>query len=225
MYTGKIGFRIFISNKRPDKKLVEELSRFPTTNIADAMGRFRVMDPGIKCVTKGKIAAGPAVTVMVRPADNLMVHKALEIAKPGDVIAVSTCGNVNSAVWGELMTHSALKLGLAGLIVDGAIRDGESINKLGFPVFARNIAASGCDKDGPGEINCSISCGGVVVRPGDIIIASEEGIVVVPLEDAEEVLEKVKGIHKREQKRVEEIEAGKVVKDEINEILKSKGIV
>jgi len=225
MYQGKIGFRIFEATERPDPKLVEELSKFPTPNIADAMGRFRVMDPGMKCVTKGKIAAGPAVTVMARPGDNLMIHKAMEVAKPGDVIVVNTCGNTNSAVWGELMTCAAMRIGLAGLIVDGAVRDSKEINEMGFPVFSRNIVASGCDKDGPGEINCSISCGGVGVNPGDIVIASEEGIVVVPVEDAEEVLAKTKEIDKREANRIKEIGAGKVFKDDINSILRSKNII
>lgn len=225
MYQGKIGFRIFQNDKRPDESLVEELNKYPTPNIADAMGRFRVMDPGMKCVTIGKVIAGPAVTVMARPGDNLMVHKAIEVARPGDVIVVNTCGNTNSAVWGELMTYAAVKLGIAGLVVDGAVRDSIEINEIGFPVFARNVVASGCDKDGPGEINCSISCGGVVVNPGDIIVASEEGIVVVPLDDAADVLEAAKAISQRESGRIKEIESGKAIKPDINAILKSKGVI
>ncbi|NPV44031.1 MAG: RraA family protein [Firmicutes bacterium] len=225
MYKGRIGFRIFQVKKRPNRGLIEELAGYPTPNIADAMGRFRVMDPGIKYVTPGKVLAGPAITVMTRPADNLMVHKAMEIAEPGDVIVVNTCGNTNNAVWGELMTFSAIEKGIAGIVVDGAVRDGEEIKKLGFPVFARNVVGSGCDKDGPGEINCSISCGGVVVNPGDIIIASKEGIVVVPLADAEEVLAKTREIHRNEEKRIEEIKSGKIFKEEINNILKAKNII
>ncbi|HYE08659.1 MAG TPA: RraA family protein [Patescibacteria group bacterium] len=225
MYQGKVGFRIFNTDRYPDKKKVEELSKYPTPNIADAMGRFRVMDPGMKCVTKGKVIAGPALTVMARPGDNLMPHKAIEIAKPGDVIVINTCGNTNSAVWGELMTYAATKQGIAGLVVDGAVRDSKEINEIGFPVFARNVVASGCDKDGPGEINCAISCGGVVVNPGDIVIASEEGIVVVPLDDAEEVLNATIAVHNRESARIKEIEEGKVIKDDINTILRSKGVI
>lgn len=225
LYKGKIGFRIFEIQKRPNKKVVEELASFPTPNIADAMGRFRVMDPGIKCITKGKITAGPAVTVMVRPGDNLMVHKAIETAQPGDVIVVNTCGNSNSAVWGELMTLSAIKRGIAGIVVDGAVRDSDEINKLGFPVFARNIIGSACDKDGPGEINCSISCGGIAVNPGDIVVASAEGIVVIPPEDAEEVIIRTKEVHQNEANRIKEIEYGEIIDPIVNEILKEKNVL
>lgn len=225
MYEGKIGFRIFVNEKIWDSSVVSELAKIPIPNIADAMGRFRVMDPGIQQRIPEVRLAGTAVTVMVRPGDNLMVHKAMEMARPGDIIVVNTCGNTTSAVWGELMTASALAAGIAGLVVDGAVRDTQEIKKQGFPVFSRSLSASGCDKDGPGEINCPISCGSLVVMPGDIILGSHDGIVVVPPEDAKEVLQKAISIQNREEKRISEIESGKIFKPEINEKLKEQGVI
>lgn len=225
MVYGNIGFRFCTEIQRPAVNIIEELKQYPTPNIADAMGRFRVMDPGMKPVDPQMVLAGPAVTVMVRPGDNLMLHKAMELAQPGDILVVNSFGCTNTAVWGGLMTRSAMKVGIAGLIVDGAVRDGEDMTDLGFPVFSRTVVGSGCDKDGPGEINFPISCGGVVVIPGDIIVASREGIVVVPAADAEYVLEQTKMVGAREEKRVAEIAAGKVFKDDINNTLRAKNII
>lgn len=225
MIYGKIGFRFETEITRPDASLVKALKTFPTPNIADAMGRFRVMDPGLRPVNPADVIAGPAVTVMVRPGDNLMLHKALELAQPGDILVVNTFGCANTAVWGGLMTRVAREIGIAGLIVDGAIRDRDDLLELGFPAFARSVVGSGCDKDGPGEINFPIVCGGVVVAPGDIIVASVEGIVVVPAADAPYVLEQTKAVGLREAKRVEEIAAGKLFKDDIAATLKAKKVI
>ncbi len=225
MICGNIGFRFNTEVTRPAKELIEEFSKYPTPNIADAMGRFRVMDPGLRPVNEKDAISGPAITVMVRPGDNLMLHKALEIAQKGDILVVNTFRSDNTAVFGGLMMRTALKIGIAGLIVDGAVRDREDFTEHGFPVFSRSVVGSGCDKDGPGEVNFPISCGGVVVCPGDIIIASVEGIVVVPAADAEYVLAETKNVQKREQKRIEEIKAGKLFKEDITNILRAKKVI
>ena len=222
--TGKIGFRIFTEIPRPNHDLVDQFRAFPTPNLADAMGRFHFMDPEIKSRT-GLPLCGVAVTVLARPADNLMVHKAMEIAKPGDVIVVDTCCNTTSAVFGELMGNSAVAAHLGGLVVDGAIRDVEELAELKFPAFSRTVSAGGCDKDGPGEINVHISCGNTVVMPGDIIVGDVHGVVVIPANDAAEVFNLVKALKDRETKRIEEIKAGQVFKAEINNTLKSKGVI
>ncbi len=225
MIHGKIGFRIRTDIERADTKLIETLAKYPTPNIADAMGRFRVMDPGLKPVNPSDVCAGPAVTVMVRPGDNLMLHKALELVKPGDILVVNTFGNTNTAVWGGLMTRAGKAVGAAGIIVDGAVRDADDMAELGFPCFSRSVVGSACDKDGPGEINFPVSCGGVVVNPGDIIVASKEGIVVIPKEDAAYVAEQVELVWQKEAKRVEEIAAGETFMPEINETLRKKNII
>jgi len=222
---GKIGFRVQTEIERADPAIIAELKKYPTPNIADAMNRFRVMDPGIKAVNEGDFVAGPAVTAMCAPGDNLMLHKAMQTAKPGDVIVANYFGAYNTAGFGGLMGRSAKKIGLAGLIVDGAVRDADDFKELGFPVFSRTIVGSGCFKDGPGEVNFPICCGGVVVTPGDIVIASREGIVVIPKADAAYVLEETKAIFEREAKRVKEIEAGVVFKPDIDAVLKAKKII
>jgi regulator of RNase E activity RraA len=188
------------------------------------MGRFRFMDPGIQMRT-GLPLCGPAVTVMTRPADNLMIHKAMEIAAPGDVIVVNTSGNTTSAVFGELMGNSAVAARLGGVVIDGAIRDVAGLAALGLPAFSRTVSAGGCDKDGPGEINVPIACGNTVVAPGDIVVGDEDGIAVVPLGEAEDVLALVQALMQREVARIAEIRAGKVFRSEINETLKARGVL
>jgi regulator of RNase E activity RraA len=223
-YTGKIGFRIFSDLPRPDAALVRQFAGLASSNLADAMGRFHFMDPGITMRT-GLPLCGVAVTVMARPADNLMVHKAMEVAGPGDIIVVNTSGNTTSAVFGELMGNSAIAARLGGLVVDGAIRDVSALAELGFPAFSRSVSAGGCDKDGPGEINVPIACGNTVVMPGDIIVGDQDGVVVVPREDADEVLTLVRALKNRETARVAEIRSGGVFKAEINDTLRAKGVI
>ena len=221
---GKLGFRVLGSPPRLDDRLVDRFRRMATPNLADAMGRFNFMDPGILSRT-GLPLCGLAVTVNARPADNLMVHKALQVASPGDVIVVNTCGNTTSAVFGELMCNTAVAAKLGGIVVDGAIRDVDGLAAIAFPAFSRSVSAGGCDKDGPGEINVPISCGGVVVSPGDIIVGDRDGVVVVPRADAAEVLSLVQALVERETKRVAEIKSGVLFRAEIDESLRKKGVI
>lgn len=221
---GKIGFRIRTDVPRTDAELVEQLRHHATSNLADAMGRFHFMDFGIR-PRSGLPLCGVAVTVDARPADNLMVHKALEVARPGDIVVVSTNGNTTSAVFGELMCRTAVGAALGGIVVDGAIRDVDAITALEFPAYSRTVTAGGSDKDGPGEINVPISCGNAVVMPGDVIVGDDDGVVVVPREEAREILQLVSALVDREKQRVAEINAGVLFKDEINETLRKKGVL
>lgn len=222
--SGRIGFRVLSPPALQDAELVNKFRDFATPNLADAMGRFHFMDSCIQSRT-GRPLCGVAITVMTRPADNLMVHKAMEIARPGDIIVVNTGGNTTSAVFGELMGHSAVAIGLGGLVVDGAIRDVEALGMLKFPAFSRTVSAGGCDKDGPGEINVPIACGNIVVTPGDIVVGDAEGVVVIPQPDAEEVLRLVAALKNREQNRIDEIAAGRIFKSEIDDTLRAKGVI
>ena len=129
---GRLGFRVLPSPPRLEDALVARFRGLASSNLADAMGRFNFMDPGIR-LRSGVPLCGLAVTVNARPADNLMVHKALQVARPGDVVVVNTCGNTTSAVFGELMCQAATVAKLGGIVVDGAIRDVEAITALGFP--------------------------------------------------------------------------------------------
>jgi regulator of RNase E activity RraA len=221
---GRIGFRIFTNPPRLDDGLIEQFRDFASPNIADAMGRFHFMDPEIQSRTGLKLC-GIAVTVMTRPGDNLMVHKAIEVARPGDIIVVNTTGNRSSAVFGELMGRSAVAVELGGIVVDGAIRDVEGLVSLGLAAFSRTVSAGGCDKDGPGEVNVPIVCGNAVVMPGDIVLGDAGGVVVVPRDDAPEVLKLVNTLKEREIRRILEIESGQRFNPDIDATLRLKGVI
>lgn len=224
MSQGKIGFRILQSVARPEDDLVARFRGLAAANVADAMGRFHFMDAGI-VARSGLPLCGVAVTVDTRPADNLLVHKALQVARAGDIVVVNTNGNTTSAVFGELMCHTAVAVKLGGLVVDGPVRDIDGITALAFPVFSRTVCIGSCDKDGPGEINVPISCGRTVVMPGDIIIGDADGVAVVPWQHAEEVLELTHALMAREQQRIAEIHKGAPFKEEIDDTLRRKGVI
>lgn len=209
---------------RASEEMAERFRGAASSSVADSQGRFRFMDPGIRARTDLPIC-GIAVTVNARPADNLMVHKALDLARPGDVVVVSTNGNTTSAVFGELMGRTAKAAGLGGIVVDGAIRDVDALTELGLPVFSRAVCGGGCDKDGPGEINVPVSCGGTVVNPGDIVVGDSDGVTVVPREDAEEVHGRLVALRAQEAKRIQEIDRGELFKPAIDATLKARGIL
>jgi regulator of RNase E activity RraA len=221
---GKLGFRVLPSAPRVPDDLLARFTGMSSATLADAMGRFNFMDEGIKS-RSGLPLCGLAVTVNARPADNLMVHKALEIAQPGDIVVVATGGSTRTAVFGDLMCRTAVARRLGGIIVDGAIRDVEGITGLGFPAFSRTVSPGSCDKDGPGEINVPISCGGAVVSPGDIVVGDAVGVTVIPRAHAEEVLMLATQVIEKERARIREIEQGTVIKAEIDDTLRKKGVI
>lgn len=186
-----IGCRIFTKINRPGKELVAAFAGLPAANIADEMNRFFCMDARIKPYNTRPLL-GTAFTVRTRVADNLFLHKALELAQPGDVIIVDAQGDLSNAITGELMLTQAAVSGLAGVVVDGAIRDCEAVKALEMSVYAAGVTPKGPYKDGPGEINVPVMCGGVVVNPGDIIVGDADGIVVINPQDAPVILEKAK---------------------------------
>jgi 4-hydroxy-4-methyl-2-oxoglutarate aldolase len=221
---GKLGFRILPSPPRLPETIVSRFHGAASSNLADAMGRFSFMDPGIRART-GIPLHGLAVTVVCRPGDNFMVHKALQIAEPGDIVVVSTCGSTTTAVFGELMCHTAAAKKLGGIVVDGAIRDVGGIARLGFPAFSRTVSPGACDKDGPGEINVPICCGNTVVMPGDMIVGDDDGVAVIPRDSAGEVLALVDDLITRERGRIAEIERGVLYRPDIDDLLRKKGII
>ncbi len=161
--------------------LIKELASFPTPDISDLLNRMYALDPAIHCLTGCEHRLwGPACTVRVFPGDNLMVHKALDIARRGDVVVVDAGGSTMNAVLGDLVCTKAKHRGMAGFIVDGLIRDLPGIEEVGLPVYARGTTPIGPLHRGPGEINFPISCGGTIINPGDVIVADSAGIVAVP---------------------------------------------
>lgn len=222
---GKRGFCFVEEIDRPDPQLIEKLKNYSTPNLADGMKAFQTMDPGIACRNGKYKLVGPAVTVHLRPGDNLMLHKSMELVKKGDVLVISTDGCSNYAVLGDLIVSAAVKLGVAGIVVDGGVRDIESLSKMDISIFARFVVPCCGDKDGPGEINLPIVCGGVIVNPGDVIVGDENGVVVVPKDRIEEVMANADVKLKYEAIRRDSIEKGDVIKPDINETLKKKGVI
>lgn len=200
-----VGLRIYKSINRPSKGLIESFAGLPVANIADMMNRMFCIDARIRPVNSASLL-GPAFTIKSRPGDNLLLHKALDLAQPGDILVVDAQGDMSNAIIGELMVMWAKKRGLGGFVIDGAIRDIGALKKMDIPVYAAGITPAGPYKDGPGEINVPVSCGGVVINPGDILVGDEDGLVVIKPEDAPELLKKTKAKNLAEQKTMEEIE-------------------
>lgn len=188
------GFRFRYTIERPDHETVVGLGEFATPDISDLQNRLYTMAPAIHNVTADHLRIlGPACTVKVFPGDNLAVHKALDIAKPGDVIVVDAGASPMNAVLGDLVSTKASYRGIAGFVVDGLIRDLPAILEIGtFPVFARGITPIGPLHRGPGEVNFPISAGGIVVQPGDVVIGDPNGVVIVPREIAGDLLERLR---------------------------------
>lgn len=186
------GFRVRMDFPRLDPELIREFRNHATPDISDLLNRLYAMDPAIQCLTGSHhLLCGPACTVKVFPGDNLMVHKVLDVAQPGDIVIVDAGGSTQNAVLGDLISTKARHREIAGFIVDGLIRDLPSILPLDFPVFARGVTPIGPLHRGPGEINYPICCGGVVVNPGDLIVADAAGIIAIPREIAHELLERL----------------------------------
>jgi regulator of RNase E activity RraA len=223
--SGRVGFRIRAQWRRPDAALLASFGNASSAQVADSMSRLGAMDTGIKSIWPSPRIIGAALTVWCHAGDNLMLHKAISMAAPGDIVLMNTQGNITNSGFGELVATSAVKIGVRGVIVDGTVRDAEALQALALPVYARGLCANGCNKDGPGEVGAIISCGGVAVRPGDIIIADRDGVAVVPLEDAVEVAKLAAAQVEREERRMAEIKKGALVRPEIDEQLRSLKII
>jgi regulator of RNase E activity RraA len=219
-----VGFRVFTKIERPSPEIVEAFSRLESTYISDAMNRFGGMDYDIRPADPAMKVCGPAVTVRVRPGDNLMVYKAFDIAQPGDVVVIESRGYTTVAQWGDLTSMIAKGLKLAGAVMDGSLRDVEGIIDVGLPVFAKPATTpQGALKDGPGEVNVPVAVGGVPVLPGDIVVGDANGVVIVPRLDAEVVLRKARAMAAAEVKKVREFGEGKLIPDWLAPTLAAKG--
>lgn len=171
------------------KEKVAELSKLPTGNVADSVGRDCVLDPQIKPVDPKMKAIGRAVTVNCYPGDNLAIHQGIYAAQPGDVL-VCDCKGFSAGHFGDIMATACQVRGLAGIVINGSCRDSEDIRELGFPVFVRGFNPHGTVKESLAQVNVPLSIGSATVRPGDIIFADCDGVVVVPQEKEDEVFRK-----------------------------------
>jgi RraA family protein len=218
-----IGFRILPAGPRPDPAIVEGLRDCVTAHLSDNMNRLASVCAAIRPHHNGTKLVGPALTVKVPPGDNLMVHKAIDIAQPGDVIVVDAGGELTQAIIGEIMSSHAEKRGVAGIVIDGAIRDAGALAKSGFPVYARGITHRGPYKDGPGEINAPVCIGGLVIQPGDIVVGDEDGLVAVPQAQAVQLIAAARATRAKEDKILADIAAGKPDRAWVDKLLRERG--
>lgn len=217
-----IGFRIFTKYDKPDKELVEKFKNIPVANISDTMGRIYCIDHAIRPFNKVNLL-GVALTVKVPLGDNLMFHKAIEMAMPGDIIVVDGEGCMDHSLCGEILYRTAMKKGIAGFLIDGVIRDVESLETLDFSVYAKGVQPKGPYKNGPGEINVPIAIGGQVIMPGDIIIGDQDGVIAIRPHEAESILKLALAHNEMEVVKFKKIKEGKLNKSWVDETLKAKG--
>lgn len=221
----KPGFRLITRFSRPDPGLVEGFRGAATGNVCDAMGRFGALDHRVKPIAVGMRFVGVATTVKVRPCDNLVIWKAIELAQPGDVLVLATGGYTQSATWGDITCRAARAKGVAAVVTDGAVRDLDGLLEVGLPVFAAAITPNSPFKDGPGELNVAVACGGVPINPGDILVGDGDGVVCVPRPEAESVLEELRKVQRSEVERMAQLERGELIPSWVDGLLRERGAV
>ena len=214
------GFRVKMNIDRLPAELMRQFADFATPDISDLLNRLYAIDPQVRLLTHAHHRLiGPACTVKVFPGDNLMVHKALDVIEPGDVIVVDAGGSAMNAVLGDLISTKARHRGAAGFVIDGLVRDLPSIMELDFPVFARGTTPIGPLHRGPGEINYPICCGGVVINPGDIIVGDAMGVVVAPQGIAHDLLERLRAHEASSSAYLESVKKGNFSNAWVDQIL------
>lgn len=206
--------------------VVAEAARYPSSILADVAGRRGALSGRIAPLAPSMRFAGPAITVEVRPGDNLMIHAAMAIAKPGDVIVVDGKGDLGSALMGEIMSQQCVALGVAAVVIDGAVRDSEAIRELGFPMYAAGLNPNGPTKFVPGRLNHPISIGGVSVHPGDLVVGDADGVTVIERHKAAAMLPLAAQKVAAETKRIDEIKSRKALAPSwLNGALRAAGVI
>jgi RraA family protein len=217
-----IGFRVRREIPRPTYDVTKMFDEFEIADISDHLNRLYAVDSSIKCLSRGKRRlAGPACTVKVFPGDNLMVHKVLDIAKPGDVVVIDARGSDSYSVLGDTISMKAQHRGIVGFIVDGYVRDLSAIANLDYPVYARGHMPIGPLHRGPGEINYPVCCGGVVINPGDIVIGDVSGVVVLPRTCVEDLLVQLRAYTERNSAYLDRVIKGEFSNAWVDKILTS----
>jgi 4-hydroxy-4-methyl-2-oxoglutarate aldolase len=194
--------------ERPAKEIIDRFRGIGTATVHEASGRKGYIDCAIKPIAKGVRICGPAFTVQCHPKDNLMLHKALERAQPGDILVATVGGYYEAGYWGGLMATSAVGRKLGGLAIDGTVRDSEEMIRMGFPIFCRGCCILGTAKSTLGLINHPMLFGGTMVNPGDLILGDDDGMVIVKREECEEVLAKSLTRMEAEEKKAVHLMAG-----------------
>ena len=222
-----IGNRVFLQKPEVAQELLDAFKTIPAANISDTMGRLVGMHPRIKLQSSPKdpINVGRALTIKTRSGDNLMLHKALNMAKPGDVLIVSNVGGAEyRSLIGEIMFTYGGSKNIGGIIIDGPIRDIDAVRKMTYPIYATGTNPGGPYKEGPGEINVPISCGGISINPGDIIVMDEDGVIVIPWQEGETVLEAAKAFQAQDEAKLVAAQTGNSKREWVDKRLADKGV-
>ncbi len=212
--------------QRVPTELVSEYRQLSSATVHEAAGAIGALSANIKPISPDMVVCGPAITVNLRPGDNLMLHKAIYVAKSGDVIVADAKGFTEAGAWGEIMAVAAQARGIGGLVFNGAVRDSQAMTELGFPVFSRALCIKGTEKISLGWINHPLILDNVTIYPGDLILGDRDGVVVVKREDAAEVLQKSKDREEKEKGLKERLKRGESTLDILGfgNILKERGL-
>ena len=221
-----VGKRIYLKRPMPDKVMMERFSKLPASNVADCMERSCAMNPRIRLISKSRPGSvcGPAFTVKCRAGDNLALHAALSFCQEGDVLVVSNEEDTTRALTGEVMlSYLFYTKKAAAIVIDGPIRDMESLSQWEFPIYCTGATPGGPYNEGPGEVNVPVACGGITVNPGDIILADHDGIVVIPPKDAPGILTAAQKFHQADEAKAQAAKEGRADRDWVLKALESKG--
>ena len=202
------GFRIMPRSRQAAPEIIDRFRRLPVANVSDSMARLTAAGPRLRPMHAGGPMAGPAITVKAPPGDNLLTHKAISLVQPGDVLVVDAGGDLTNAIIGEMMLMQLARRQIAGIVINGAIRDAAAIRTQSVPVFAAGVTHRGPYKNGPGEINVPIAIDGMVIEPGDLVIGDDDGLLCVPFDLLLPVLQAAEAKFAAEQKQMADIAAG-----------------
>jgi 4-hydroxy-4-methyl-2-oxoglutarate aldolase len=212
--------------QRVDAAVVALAAEFPSSILADVAGRRGGLSGRIAPLAPSMRFAGPAITVEVRPGDNLMIHAAMALAKPGDVLVIDGKGDLSSALMGEIMSQQCVALGVVGVVIDGAVRDSEAICALGFPMYAAGLNPNGPTKAVSGRLNHPISIGGVAVHPGDLVVGDADGVTVVERDKAAGLLPLAAEKVAAEAKRIADIKSRQALRPAwLDGALRAAGVI
>jgi len=177
--TATDSIRVTALPERASADLIHEISTSPVALIGDCLQRIGVVHHSIRPVTSHSVMAGTVLPILCREGDNLAIHRALDVAQPGDVLVINGFGELNRSLFGGILGEACISLGVSGVVIDGSVRDVDDLDRMGLPVYARGVTPAGPYKNGPGAVGEAVACGGIVCHPGDAIIGDRDGLVVV----------------------------------------------